>query len=419
MVEPVAPTPAPPAEELLDSLPCGVVTFEDDGTIVALNSTLAAMLGYERAELEGKHVETLLTIPGRIFFQTHVYPIVRLHGHADELFVLLRCRDGSGLGALVNAVRHDRGGRPLTDCVVLRVQERRKYEEALLRAKQASEQANAALHERTRQLGEANESLEQHALELELQQEQLREQAEALELARGAAEEANRAKSQFLAVMSHELRTPLNAIGGYVQLMELGINGPVTDAQRESLERITRAQRHLLRLINDVLNLARIEAGRVEYTDDEFSVAEIVSAVMPMLEPQIAAGGLTAVTDAPRDMVVHADREKVQQILINLLTNAVKFTPAGGRVAVAAERSGTQTLIHVTDSGIGIPADKLQSVFEPFVQVEVGHTRRREGSGLGLAISRDLARGMGGDLSATSIEGRGSTFTLALPTARS
>lgn len=394
-----------------------MVSFEDDGTIVALNATLSGMLGYEREELAGKHVETLLTIPGRIFFQTHLYPIVRLHGRAEEMFVLLRRRDGADIGTLVNAVRCEYGGRSITECAIMEVRERRKYEDALLLAKRGAERANAALQERTEQLADANESLEQHALELELQQEQLREQAEALEQAREVAEEANRAKSQFLAVMSHELRTPLNAIGGYVQLMELGINGPVTDSQRESLERITRAQRHLLRLINDVLNLARIEAGRVEYARENIQVAELVGAVLPMLEPQIAASGLTAVIDVSPDLVALGDREKVQQILINLLTNAVKFTPSGGSVTVSAGTAQRHAVIHVVDSGIGIPAEKLDSIFEPFVQVEVGHSRRREGSGLGLAISRDLARGMGGDLSATSIEGRGSTFTLALPTA--
>ena len=405
--------------EILDALPCGVVSFEDDGTIVSINTTLASMVGYEARELEGRHVETLLGVPGRVFFQTHVYPIARLHGRVEEVFVLFRHKSGIDVGALINATRREVAGQAVTDCAIMEVRERRKYEDALLRAKQAAETANTTLRNRTLELENANERLEQQALELELQQQQLHEQATDLERARIVAEEANHAKSQFLAVMSHELRTPLNAIGGYAQLLELGVHGPISDQQREALERIMRGQRHLLRLINDVLNLARIEAGRVDYAIEDVRLAEVIATVMPMVEPQLATAGLAAKTSVADELVARADREKTQQILINLLTNAVKFTPAGGTVTTFAERDAGehQICVSVADSGIGIPAAKLNSVFEPFVQVDVGHTRRKEGSGLGLAISRDLARGMGGDLRATSEEGSGSVFTLVLPSA--
>jgi PAS domain S-box-containing protein len=426
------------AEEILNGLPCGVVSFEDDGTIVGINDTLASMLGYETSELEGRHVETLLGIAGRIFFQTHIYPMTRLHGRAEELFVLLRQKNGGDVGALLNAIRRDAGGRAVTDCVVLEVRERRKYEDALLRAKQAADAANKALQLRTDELERANKTLEEQAVALELHRQQLQDQATELEVqseellatndelllrtteleqARIVADEANHAKSQFLAVMSHELRTPLNAIGGYAQLLELGVHGPINQQQREALERIVRGQRHLLRLINELLNLARIEAGRVDYVIDEIRVADVVASVMPMIEPQTSEAGLTSSTSVEPHLVARGDREKVQQILINLLTNAVKFTPAGGTIRTTAESddAARQVRVSVADSGIGIPIDKLKSVFEPFVQVDVGHTRRKEGSGLGLAISRDLARGMGGDLRVTSEEGRGSTFTLVLP----
>lgn len=232
------------------------------------------------------------------------------------------------------------------------------------------------------------------------------------------SEAANRAKSEFLAIMSHELRTPLNAIAGYTQLLDMGVHGVVNDRQHAVLERIERSHRHLLGLINDILNLARIEAGRVEYRIEDVAVADLVNEILPMIEPQIAAKGLTCGVCVAPDLIVVADREKVQQILLNVLSNAVKFTPSPGRIAIdVALRDGCPGVVflRVSDTGVGIPREKLEMVFDPFVQVDTRHTRVNDGSGLGLAISRDLARGMGGDLRARSVEGEGSSFTLTLP----
>ncbi|HEU4454691.1 MAG TPA: PAS domain-containing sensor histidine kinase [Longimicrobium sp.] len=426
--------------ELLDRAPCGFLSFADDGTITHANATLAEMLGHARGELEGRRVESLMSVGARIFYQTHFFPLVRMKGRAEEIFLLLRHADGSEVGVLANAARRERGGAWAVDCVLVRVVERRRFEDELLRARREADEARALAERHAEELRQANELLEAQALELELQHQQLQEQAfeleaqaeemravndellersDELERQRAAAEEANRAKSSFLAVMSHELRTPLNAIAGYVQLLEMGIHGPVTEAQREALSRIGRSQQHLLRLINDVLNLARIESGRVEYVLEEVDVAELFASVTPMVEPQAAAKELEFAVNAGAG-AVRADREKVQQILINLLGNAIKFTPEGGRVSLdAATRADAPGIVflRVADTGIGIPEEKQASVFEPFVQVDMSRTRRSEGTGLGLAISRDLARGMGGDLRVRSVEGRGSTFTLALPAA--
>ena len=428
------------AGSLVDALPCGVVSFDDTGRVVFTNGTLRAMLGYEAGELEGAHVEQLLTVAGRIFYQTHFFPMLRLHGSVREVFLLLRTKSGGDVGALANASRSTRDGESTIDCVLMEVQERRKYEEELLRARQAADRANTELAAHARALEEALAREREQALEIELQTQHTQDQAaeleaqqeelqaaydqllarrDELEAARVAADDANRAKSQFLSTMSHELRTPLNAIAGYVQLMEMGVQGPVTDKQRESLDRIARSQRHLLRLVNDVLNLARIEAGRVDYRIEAVDVGTLVAGVLPMVEPQLKVGELTLVSMVDPGLTVRADREKTQQVLINLLTNAVKFTPKGGRVTVRTHAGQPPEMVHidVSDTGVGIAAEQLASVFEPFVQVGASQSTSSEGTGLGLAISRDLARGMGGDVRAQSALGEGSTFTLLLPSA--
>ena len=438
--EPIAPGGTFDAGGLVDSLPCGIVSFDDTGHIVFTNAGLRAMLGYDAGELKGEHVERLLTVAGRIFYQTHFFPLLRLHGSVREVFLLLRTKSGGDVGALANASRTTRDGVARIDCVLMEVQERRKYEEELLRARQTADRANGELAAHARALEAALERERDQALEIELQTQHTQDQAaeleaqqeelqaaydqllarrDELEAARAAADDANRKKSQFLTTMSHELRTPLNAISGYVQLMEMGVQGPITEKQRQSLKRIASSQQHLLRLVNAVLDLARIEAGRLDYRLESVEVEAMVAGVLPMIEPQLAEGQLTFTLSVDPRLCARADREKAQQVLINLLTNAVKFTPEGGEVSVQArvDETSRMILIEVSDTGIGIPLEQLAHVFEPFVQVPTQVRRKREGTGLGLAISRDLARGMGGDLTASSAVGKGSTFTLALPRA--
>jgi signal transduction histidine kinase len=234
--------------------------------------------------------------------------------------------------------------------------------------------------------------------------------------ARSAAEEANRAKSDFLAAMSHELRTPLNAIAGYTELLSLGIRGPLNEQQHEDLRRIARNQAHLLSIINDILSFARIEAGYVDFTLEPLAARDVISSLEQFIAPQLAERRLGfSLRPCDASLVMVADRDKTQQVLLNLLTNAAKFTAVGGEIHVHADEDDATIGIHVTDTGIGIPSDRLDAIFEPFVQVHRSLTHPISGTGLGLSISRDIARKMGGDIGVKSTLGQGSTFTLLLP----
>jgi signal transduction histidine kinase len=238
------------------------------------------------------------------------------------------------------------------------------------------------------------------------------------ESARAEAEAANRAKSDFLASMSHELRTPLNAIGGYVDLVDMEIHGPVTAAQRAALDRIAMNQRHLLTLINDILSFAKLEAGQVEFEIGDLGAMDVLDSVEPLVAPLAQNQGIDySVTECDPALRLFGDAERVRQILLNLVTNAIKFTPTGGWVALTCRQRGDWIEIDVQDNGVGVAPEKQERIFDPFMQADRRLDHPQTGVGLGLAISRDLARGMGGDLTVVSEVGRGATFTLRLPAA--
>ena len=238
----------------------------------------------------------------------------------------------------------------------------------------------------------------------------------AAEDARVNAERANAAKSDFLAMMSHELRTPLNAISGYAELLETGVRGELTPEQLADVHSIQRSQAHLLSIINDMLNFAKLEAGKVQFQHVETKLNPLLDGLEELIRPQLREKKLTyEYRPFDQSSTATIDGEKFQQILLNLLSNAIKYTEDGGRVCLEWKIDGPDIVVRVSDTGKGIPRDKLQAIFEPFVQVEPLRTRVSGGAGLGLAISRDIARAMGGDISVESELHDGSTFTLRLP----
>jgi signal transduction histidine kinase len=250
------------------------------------------------------------------------------------------------------------------------------------------------------------------------------------EIARREAEEASRAKGQFLANMSHELRTPINGILGYADLLELGLQGKLSAGQQSFVDRIRASSQHLIALVNEILDLSKIEAGGMTVAAERVPIDETIHEALAMTLPLADARGIqvTHSTECDPDAIFLGDQDRVRQILVNLLSNAVKFTRPGGRAAIRCavvdrvppdlemSSNGPSLVVEVEDTGIGIAAAQLARIFEPFVQVDDSNTREADGTGLGLTISRTLARMMDGDLTVQSQPGKGSTFTLWLPT---
>jgi PAS domain S-box-containing protein len=357
-------------EPLLDTAPCGYVSVTEDGTMLEVNSTLASMLGYKRVELEGWHLQKILAPGGRIFYQTHVFPLMKMHGMVEEIYVPLRTKAGVDVPMLMNGARRERGGVPVSDCIFVRMLQRHELEDQLVQSRRLAEEANAA-------------------------------------------------KAKFLSMMSHDLRAPLTAISGYASFVSSGGCGPVTDDQRDAMEQIMGAGRDLLRMINDILSFAQVESGHLAVRPETLALREAVARAETLVRLRAEEGKLALDFAACDDEIsVRADPDRLQQILLNLLTNAIKFTPPGGSVTVACERAGPRVRVRVRDTGIGIPPDQLERVFEAFVQLEPQpDPALQRGVGLGLAISRELARAMSGELTAESRPGEGSVFILDLPAA--
>ncbi len=270
----------------------------------------------------------------------------------------------------------------------------------------------------TRARGEAAR-MRDHIAVLEDTQKKLKQTSNDLTVALGVAAEASQAKSAFLASMSHELRTPLNAIIGFSDTMMLEIFGPIGERYKSYAGDIRQSGEHLLALINDVLDLSRLDAGQAELYEDNFDVAEMIAESLRMMVGQAGKAQIVLVTDVEQGLPwLKADKRRIKQILINLVSNALKFTPAGGQVRVDCRRTSQGLSLVVSDSGIGIAPQDIPKVMERFGQVDSPMQRRHEGTGLGLPLSRQLAQLHGGDLILESTVDVGTTVTVTLPAER-
>ncbi len=357
-------------DAILDNAPCGYLAFTDEGIIRSVNRTLANLLGYEPAELVGRPFESILAVGARIFYHTHFFPVLKLHGEAEEIYLALRTSDGQDIPVLVNGTRRECAGEMLSECVLVRMLQRSRYEDELLQARQT-------------------------------------------------AEAASDAKAKFLSMMSHELRTPLQAIAGYCDLLLQRTAGPLTTEQESDLNSVKSASGELVRLLNDILDFARLESGASRPRLDTVSVTAALTRAEALINPKLAEAHIRYRRDGCEDhLALRANADRLQQVLLNLLTNAIKFTAAGGLITLECSADDESTRIAVRDTGCGIPAEHVERIFDPFVQVDRHRIdSRQRGVGLGLAISRELVQAMGGDLSVSSTVGFGSVFTISLPRA--
>ncbi|MDQ4123095.1 MAG: ATP-binding protein [Acidobacteriota bacterium] len=352
-------------DELLNHAPCGFLVFADNGSIVEANATLLGLLGYERGEFLKLHIEKIFSVAGRIFYQTHFFPLLKLKGKVEEIYLDLRSKTGESVPALVNAARHEREGKTFNDCIFVAMRQRSEYEDQILLAKKHAEAATVA-------------------------------------------------KDEFLSVVSHELRTPLNAMLGWARMVQ--DERLPAETRRKGLETILRNAQMQAQLIEDILDFSRIISGKLRIDVRKIDLADVIKAAIDVVTPAANAKNIRLEAILDTKSAVSGDPERLQQVMWNLLTNAIKFTSKGGRVQVRLQRVNSSVEVSVSDTGQGITPDFLPYIFDRFRQQDNTQTRRHGGLGLGMAITRHIVELHGGTIRAESPgEGLGTTFTICLP----
>jgi len=358
-------SPPEPLDDLINSAPCGFLRFDDTGKILLANQRLLKSLEYDLDELVGLSIDKILPVPSRIFYQTHFFPLLKLHGNVNEVYFSLCSRSAEQIPVLVNAIRRETDAGLVSDCIFVQMRQRNEYEDEILRAKRE-------------------------------------------------AERAVRAKEEFLAMVSHELRTPLSSIKGWSKMLNDSILKP--EDTRRAYDAISRSTQSLSDLIDDLIELSRITAGKLNINVEPLDLTTVVRAAVEVIRPAAEAKSINLETIVDGSAPVSGDAGRLQQVIWNLLSNAIKFTPKHGEVKIRVGRVNSSVEIAVSDTGQGIAADFLPFVFDRFRQADNSGTRKQGGLGLGMAISRHLVELHGGTIRVES-EGtdKGSTFYVRLP----
>lgn len=375
---------------LLEAAPDGIVEVNGSGRIVLVNSQAERMFGYRREELLGKSVEMLMPERFRGRHPAHrerysAHSVIRPMGSGLDLRAVRA--DGTEFAVDINISPFEGETGESVVCVIRDVTDRRLAEEEI-------QNLNLSLEQRTRDLALINSQLE---------------------IRNRQVEKADRLKSNFLTTMSHELRTPLNAIVGFADLLAMQTAGPLTQKQERFVGHVKESSSHLLALIDDILDLSKIEAGRLDLKFESFSLSVAVDEVLSTLRPLASAREIELTTDLSADLRLHADRVRVKQVLYNLLSNAIKFTPATGTVRLVAGPHESFIHISVIDTGIGIPPEEHEAIFEGFHRSLTATQHVCEGTGLGLAITRLLVEQHGGKIWLESELDKGSQFHVTMP----
>lgn len=351
--------------DVLDVVPCGYLCFDADGRILCANAKMAAMVEDTPKSLSGSSIENLLTVGARIFYQTHFYPLLKLKGVVEEIFLTLRTRSGGEIPVLVNAARRELTGTDVYDCSVFLVHQRGKFEDQLLKAKKS-------------------------------------------------AEEAARVRDDFLAVVSHELRSPLNAILGWAQILRLGADADMVEEGARVIERNAQMQ---ARLIEDLIDVSRTVSGKLRLAVETVSLQSVIEQALDVVGLAAESKAIKIHTELdPAVGPISGDPSRLQQVIWNLLSNAVKFTPEGGSVRLQLKRIKSHLELQVSDTGEGIVPELLPYVFQRFRQAEGASAARHHGLGLGMAITKEIVELHGGTIRAESAgKGTGATFFVSLP----
>lgn len=359
-------------DAILNNIPCGYLEFNDDGIVVQINNKISEMVSSPRKEIIGSHIEALLTPGARIFYQTHLFPMLKMEERVDEMYLTLQTKEGESLPVLINAERSTENEACINRCIIVQMNRRSEYEDRILYEKK----------------------------EVKLTSDR---------------------KERLLSMMSHELRTPLSGLLGMVDMLSDELDGNSREVELKYLGYIKSAGKDLARLADDILNFAKLESGLFNVSNEKVILEEVLQNSFMIVMLDAKEKGIELTRGETTELKVFADEGRLKQVILNLLTNAVKYTEPGGRVIITTEKDGKYAKIHVEDTGIGIPSDKIDQVFHPFIQIDNDNSGSKESSGfgLGLAITKKLVHFMDGDLSLTSKVGEGSVFTVQIPLAES